>query len=214
MPENSEAPIPFYSNGGIELYQGNCAEIIPHLKNIDLVITDPPWQLHGYTKRIEDAEKVGDEQEAKWFKTMWSWYASWMILLKQAGIERGWFFIGHHHISPFLRVADVLRMQVQHIFVNPGNEFLLYFGGEPIANCWIKGFDRHFRGLPYSNRKDPELIKKLIFWAGLPSSILDPFVGEGSTLVAAREFAVRAVGIEIRKEYAENAIKKIGGGCH
>src|ERR1700683_2639777 len=42
---------PYYSEPGIDIYLGNCHEIIKYLPKVDLVLTDPPY---GLKEKIHD----------------------------------------------------------------------------------------------------------------------------------------------------------------
>ena len=43
---------PYYEDGQITIYHGDCREILPTLEPVDLVLTDPPygvdWDYGGY----------------------------------------------------------------------------------------------------------------------------------------------------------------------
>jgi len=81
-------------------------------------------------------------------------------------------------------------------------EFLTYS-----SNCWFFP--------PEHNRTHPapfpiELPYRLMkFYSWKNDSILDPFMGSGTTLVAARLLKRRAVGIEISEKYCKIAIEKL-----
>ena len=36
---------PYYDQGGITIYHGDCREILPTLDAVDLVLTDPPYGI-------------------------------------------------------------------------------------------------------------------------------------------------------------------------
>jgi site-specific DNA-methyltransferase (adenine-specific) len=39
--------------------------------------------------------------------------------------------------------------------------------------------------------------------------VIDPFVGEGTTLLAAKECNISAIGIEIEEKYCEIAVRRL-----
>jgi site-specific DNA-methyltransferase (adenine-specific) len=71
----------------------------------------------------------------------------------------------------------------------------------------------YFYATPESNNGHP--CPKPIKWAKIlinktkSQSTIDPFMGSGTTLVAAKELGRKAIGIEIEEKYCEIAVRRL-----
>ena len=58
----------------------------------------------------------------------------------------------------------------------------------------------------------PQALMKWCLGLVKAETVIDPFMGSGSTVVAARDEGRKAVGIEISEEYCEVAAKRLSQG--
>ena len=62
----------------------------------------------------------------------------------------------------------------------------------------------------HPNEKPLSLVTRFVGWHTLPGDlVLDPFMGSGTTLRAAKDLGRRAIGIEIEERYCEIAAKRL-----
>jgi len=91
--------------------------------------------------------------------------------------------------------------------------FKEYQGGEsdernPKTILYFPNTDR--KSIKHPTEKPVELFKYLIqTYSKESDTILDPFLGSGTTLVACKQLSRNGVGIEISKEYCEIAKKRL-----
>ena len=61
---------PYYERDGITIYHGDCRDILPHLPKVDLVLTDPPYNVGR--KYLGRSDRRADYKEwcADWFSKL------------------------------------------------------------------------------------------------------------------------------------------------
>ena len=64
----------------------------------------------------------------------------------------------------------------------------------------------------HPTQKPMHLMKWCIGFLPNATTILDPFMGSGTTLVAAKQLGRRAIGIEIEERYCEIAARRLEQG--
>jgi site-specific DNA-methyltransferase (adenine-specific) len=217
---------PYYSHAGITIYHGDCrevmADILPY--EIDTVITDPVWPNAS-------ALLVGSDNPWELFTQTCFRLPVSKRLIVHLGCDSDPRFLGGVPASwKFLRVswlryacptrkgrclygADVAYIFGEYPKSIPGRRVISgeYCSVKPDARR-IK-FTKHKEwGKPCPDEHPtPRRLQHLRWlvskWA--EGTILDPFAGSGTTLVAASYCHRRAIGIEIEEKYCEIAAKRL-----
>ncbi len=208
---------PYYERGGITIYHGDCREILPELPSVDLVLTDPPYgialQNHGRKdgkRRNRDWTVVNDDSPEvgqwvvdyclgrEWPSVVFAsprkpWAGNWRSFLvwHKPGVGVGG--------DPDLCwMADWELIQV-------ANNGPIQGGKESGVIRWPVS-SASFANHPCE--KPVGLCRKLIEKHG-GTLILDPFMGSGTTLRAAKDLGRQAIGIEIEEKYCEIAARRL-----
>jgi DNA modification methylase len=215
--------------GDAKLACGDCLEIMQELENVDMLVTDPPYGLGyvgGYTN-IQRREKrdvviIGDRQDC---------YTDLIFMANQ--IVQGpcyIFFMGSKALPLYQALANnVFKIHSVNIWNKPNATFaalnmhykpryepfiycrphdapLKWIGGNRQATVWNINTERNNRQHP--TQKPVELFRRII-QNHKTKTILDPFMGSGTTGVAATQLGRKFIGIEIDPKYFDIACKRI-----
>jgi len=193
--------------GDATLYQGDCLEILPALGNVDAVVTDPPYGLGDWNNRGTNAKRPFDSDVTQ----------QWDVRITQVHI-------------------DAMRAAARHLVIWGGNYFCgmlpatkqMFVWNKGIRNmhfndcevAWCSQFREACRVFDYSpsaaeakehpTQKPVALMKWCI--EKLPpnaNTILDPFMGSGTTGVACAKLGRKFIGIEREPKYFDIACKRI-----
>ena len=216
----------YYHRGGITIYHGDCLEVLPTLpsESIDFVLTDPPY-LVGYQGRWDSTRKVivGDE-DPSWLRPA---FADIYRLMKPDTLCVS--FYGWPHVDSFLGIWKEIGFRpVSHLafvkrqwglgrFTRSGHEtaFLLAKGKPRKPQTAISDvFDWQRDEITFHPNQKPvaALTSILHIYCPVDGLVLDPFMGSGSTLRAAKDLSLRAVGIEIEERYCRKAAARLAQG--
>ena len=200
--------------GNATLYRGDCLEVLPTLGKVDAVITDPPYGLQENARRVASRGKLAkttDYGSFDWDKRPASGEQITAIL---ASCEEAIIFGGNYFDLPPSRCWLVWDKD------NGGNDF----ADAEMAWTNISGSVRLIRHrwngmLRASENKYPRVHptqKPIVVmdWAigqfkQNPQTILDPFMGSGTTGVACANLGRSFIGIEIERRYFDIACERI-----
>lgn len=196
----------------VELHLGDCLEILPTLTGIDAIITDPPYGIAychgarkgGVTMGTDLMFIVGDDQPFDpspflGFDKVVLWganhYASrlpdssgWLVWDKRNGIPS--------NDQADCEMAWTNQKSVARLLTR-------YWNG-------AQAKEKHEPRV-HSNQKPVALMKWCMDVIGIPkgATVLDPYMGSGSTGVACVQTGRNFIGIEIDPVHFKNAQKRI-----
>lgn len=202
---------PYYDEDGIQIWHGECETVLPLLDKADMVLTDPPYNFgfdyDGYSDDLDPADYL-------------DWCRRWFTECARIA-PRVVIFPGHGNLPSWWEIRKPSGVGCWYKPGNPAGAgvfqfcewepFLLYgkgMGGSDVVRATISR-QPDTGGHPCP--KPLGLMKQLLLKAKA-SSVVDPFMGSGSTLVAAKSLGVEAIGIEQSAHYCDIAIDRLRQG--
>jgi site-specific DNA-methyltransferase (adenine-specific) len=198
-------PKPYYDYDGITIYHGDCRNILPHLTKVDLVLTDPPYGVNL------DYESHDDKLLVEF---------DWIEICKQLGLlifTPGYvnIFKYPHPDGVLIRFDKTAQSPAKLAYMNKWEPIFVYGKTDKklawdviqtatqSEKCW-EGKIEH--PCPKSITLNLKLIEG---FSDVGKTVLDPFMGSGTTLRAAKDLRRKAIGIEIEERYCEIAAKRM-----
>lgn len=216
-------PAAFYSEAGITIYHGDRRGVLPSLpaESVDFTCTDAPYGVSFRGRWDRKHEPIAGDGDLAWiepvFREVWR-------LMKADTL--GVFFYGWPHSDTFLAAWKAVGFRpVSHLcFVKrvPGlgrftrnrhaTAFLLAKGHpSPPTKAISDTLDwQRDEDALHPNQKPLGAIMQLLgTYAPEGGLVLDPFMGSGTTLRAAKDLGLSAVGIEIEEDWCERAARRM-----
>lgn len=229
---------PYYEHAGITIYHGDCREVLPQIPAswFGLILTDPPYSPATHTgartrksaensmdnvlidfapmtiEEIKAALGVAAIRLRRWMISFMDW--RYMVELESSPPE----------FMRFIRFGVWVKPNGAPQFTGDrpatGWEAIAimhkHYPAGDIALAWNGGGARAVWDFPVVHGQHPaekplHLCKQLIrqFKDECVAPIVDPFMGSGTTLLAAKSLGYAAIGIEIEEKYCEIAAKRL-----
>ncbi|MHB1762641.1 MAG: DNA methyltransferase [Acidimicrobiales bacterium] len=206
---------PYYADGQITLYHGDCREIDAWQRG-DVLVTDPPYGISYRSGMRRDrlaASIEGDDDTSLRDYVLGLWapraalvFGTWRIPRPQGTRARlVWDTkgaLGMGDLSIPWKPSD------QEIYVL-GTGFTGRRSTNVLRHAPVQSTARGGRRHPHE--KPVGLLHDLIAKCP-PGAIVDPFAGSGSTLVAAKDLGRAAIGVEVHEPYCEIVATRLAQG--
>jgi site-specific DNA-methyltransferase (adenine-specific) len=199
---------PFYQDEAVQIWHGDCREILPRLTATDILLTDPPYGVLSATGSAA-TRRSGNVDSGR---------VAWDVAPDSALIET------------LLAIGSIRMIWGGcHLTLPPTLGYLVWdkqidglnFG--EVEYCWtsMKFAPRIFRhravgidgGKIHPTQKPEALMRWCLSFTPSHFAVCDPFMGSGTTLVAAKRLGRKAIGIERERKYCELAVERLAQGA-
>ncbi len=203
---------PYYQDDFATIYHGDCIAVMGQLDphTFSTGFADPPYNYGmDYGPDFDDKRSPGEYIR---------WCDAWFEQLRWL-CDRLFITPGHGNMPQWLNRGPA-GVAAWHKPGNPSGAGIFQFcEWEPVlvwskgrlggSDVWRATLNPQFKGdVGHPCPKPVKLLTRILTTAKA-SSVIDPFLGSGTTLVAAKSLGVSAVGIERNERYCELAAKRL-----
>jgi hypothetical protein len=209
---------PYYEQDGITIWHGDCREIDAWDIAGGVMVTDPPYGIAHSSNRPgaprrgsqianDDSTSVRDEVLARWDGRPALVFGTCRAPAPSIDIRATLVWDKGGHVG----MGDLSlpwKQNWEHVYVSGpgfqgrrGTGVLHYNAVAPWAGL-----------LTHPHEKPVELLRDLVSKCPPLADVVDPFMGSGSTLRAAKDLGRSAIGVELEERYCEIAAKRLAQG--
>ena len=199
---------PYYEDESVVIYNADCRDVLPTLDKVDLVLTDPPYGIERFKKgfgttrfRGHGAEKVGIEWDVAPTKET-------LNLILSSGTNA---IVWGYNNLPLPRSEHFLVWDKFQSVDNFASAELAYVNASIPAKVFRYPIHNHnhTKNGGHPTEKPVSVMRWCIEFFPDARTVLDPFMGSGTSLRAAKDLNRKAIGIEINERYCEIAAKRM-----
>jgi DNA modification methylase len=213
----------YYSDDAVAIAHGDCREIMPRLHRVDAVVTDPPYGVSYSEATWNDSITIIPEL-IKWLvsesnRVVPDGFVFVYQAIPNCGRFHEWFPEGWRIFAACKNFAQIHSKGLWNSW-----DPVVFWRNGPNSkpNSVILNRDYcvgNVSGLFGEKAEHPcpkplDTMRHIVALAAPENGIiLDPFMGSGTTLRAAKDLGRKAIGIEIEERYAEIAAKRMMQEC-
>lgn len=211
--------------GDAVLYCGACEDVLPLIGKVDAVVTDPPYGIGESSKKVQSRQRGGNLGKLLGSKS------------KSMADQKDYGDFDWDQTAPPAEIIESLRSMSEWQAFFGGNYFVLpptscwlvwdkLNGTNDFADCelawtnWPKAVRRlqwRWNGMIrqgneeryHPTQKPLEVMKWVIDLCPKADTVFDPYMGSGTTGVAAIQLGRKFIGIERDERYFDIACKRI-----
>lgn len=227
---------PYYQDDLVTLYHGDCRDILPSIEPADLIVTDPPYGVDFRSNRRGDKfDRIAGDDDPDGMASLVAG-----VIRNNLRTGRHAYVFGPLNFRPLLAAGIVQQpvtliwdkgilgmgnLSIPWASQHEDIQFMVAVKSKANVgkgNGKLSARLRRGSVLAYqrphsmgANRHPTEkpvpLLRELIESSScFGETVLDPFVGSGSTLVAASLEGRKSIGIELDERYCEIAAQRLG----
>jgi DNA modification methylase len=218
---------PYYEDDAVTIYHGDCRDILPEMlwdePPFSAIVTDPPYgvDLKGKATKHTAADGIGYRSSAD----SPEYITDVVVPIVSCLISTSVPMVMTPGIRSMFRYPE--PRSVGAIFYPSGagsgpwgficSQPIFYYGADPYLAASMGSRPDSFSSTEAAEKnghpcpKPIRTMEWLVRRASLPGAVvLDPFMGSGTTLRAAKNLGRKAIGIEIDERYCEIATRRMG----
>ena len=214
--------------GSATLYMGDCLDVLPTLTGVDAVVTDPPYSSGGFNEAGKSSGSIGtrgsetianDNLSTRGYLRLMRQVFQAVPSADEAYVFTDW----RMWINAFdavedggFRVRNMLVWDKGHAGMGRpwrGQHELICYGKKTPAKDFGRSYGNVLKAARTGNKEHPtekpvELMQRILENT-FGQVICDPFMGSGTTGVAAVRIGKPFIGVEVDRKHFETACRRI-----
>jgi site-specific DNA-methyltransferase (adenine-specific) len=203
---------PYYDDGTCVIYHGDCREILPGLPPADLILTDPPYGLgdlwNGGGGTSKSSWRFNPAEAKAWDGATVDDVVHGLPSLARHVVIWG----GNYYAIPATRCWFLWDKKQNDQWTTAQAEMAWTNLDRPVRTFRMSQVEAHTDMHKEHPTQKPI---RLMTWCiamvrdHTVETVLDPFMGSGTTLRAAKDMGRKAIGIELEERYCEIAARRL-----